>query len=256
MFVRTPRVIGGMSLKVPSPISAAVSPASIFGANLVAWYNANNGVSQSSGNVSAWTDQSGNGHNLSNTGTGNMTFSATGFNSQPGITIAATGNSLTSPQFNINTPALSAFMVVETPGSFVGDARWLSYQNSGENDFSATDAILLFASFGTGGFESIQDSVTVNDAIAVSTNARCALTYSSGGMLTPYLNNVAGAPQAGVANTIGSATGLFYLGFNPTGGGSNAQAGLVIAEIVIANIVANSTQLTALDNYFRSKWGL
>ena len=49
--------------------------------NLTAWYDANVGITQSAGLVSQWNDQSGNGYNLTASGSNRPTCQGTGWNS-------------------------------------------------------------------------------------------------------------------------------------------------------------------------------
>jgi hypothetical protein len=56
---------------------------------MVSWFRADAGVTQSSGSVSAWADQSGNGHDLVSLGS-NPSWSATGWNSaRPAVTFSS-----------------------------------------------------------------------------------------------------------------------------------------------------------------------
>jgi hypothetical protein len=199
--------------------------------------------------VTTWADQSANHRDLTASGTA-PTFSSTGFNSKPGITATNNTSSLKSAAFNIASTTVAFFLVGNFPTGTGSNARMLAYYTG--TDFSDVNSILAFDNGSSGNVDcyhaSNQSGIL---AVTAGANVRLGNTYNAG-TVNLYLNN--GAPVAGSvgSNTLGSASTVFALITTSSPG----LSGSVIAESVMVNIVPSSGQLTSLDNYFKTKWGL
>lgn len=229
----------------------AFTPASISG--LVAWYKADVGVTTSSGNVSAWADQGGNGYNLSGTPVGGQspTVTAGGLN---GLDILNWPNSTNG---NLSTGAAavtlggtgsqaSVFVVMRYTGN--NNSRVVSYSVGG-SDTAANAFISQFVSASTtiNGF-----SNGVKGALTTTNNTWAQVgSIFDGTNNTLYLNNVAGTPVSSTNSF--SATGGLNVGGTPSGG--NQYIG-DIAEIVIYNVALTGTDRSNLAAYFFARWGV
>ena len=209
------------------PSSGATTPATIFGANLYAWYSADNGVTHPGSVVSAVTDLSSSGFNLSVNNAG-PAWSATSFNGLPGITHANTNNDgLQSAVNNMSSANASFFIVWNVPGTALGKA--LSYTDSSA-DFNSPQNFLLDGTTGPGPL-AFQDGVSVSGT--VSGNA-CIGIVLGGGNLTLY-SGTSQIAQNAQTNTLGSSATQIITGFN----GQGSPANFTWAEIVITNNLAH-----------------
>lgn len=86
------------------------TPLTILGAELLAWYRADLGITLNGSTVSAWADQSGNGHHLTQgTATNQPLFEAAGLGGQPsvyfdGVDNFMIGHSLGAPLSGTDAP--------------------------------------------------------------------------------------------------------------------------------------------------------
>lgn len=81
--------------------------------DLVAFYRADIGVTQSGGSVSQWNDQSTNAYNLTPSGSSNPTFSSTGFaEAYPGISFDGASQFLQNTGVALASTSVSTFMLI------------------------------------------------------------------------------------------------------------------------------------------------
>lgn len=232
------------------------TPASIPG--ILGWYEADTGVTTSSGNVTAVNDLSGNSNNLVNSGT--VPFNATSaYNSKPAFDfVAANGAALIKSSFPIGTGTdASAFFIGQMSSSTDNFGGAITYGDGANNDFNGTGGMALLTRTGTtSSFESDRLSNAIDTAVSTGTNARFGIVFQGViARLTHYLNNSAGGTLdiTGPANWTNNGTlviGNRYLG--SVGGG--AWQGPICA-IVITNSIVGSSDRGLLDTYWTGKWG-
>jgi hypothetical protein len=238
--------------------SAGATPATIFGANLMAWYKADAGVTGTNP-ITAWADQSGNGRNMS-VSFGGPVFGSTKFNGKQGIKFQM-ADGLASTAFNISSNVVAFFLVGNFITSVGSDARILAYYDPASfSDFNVVTSILLDNFGGSGGSTPsvtvYQNSVRASPLQVISgSNARIYCSYNgSTNTVTMALNNQTPVVSTGFGNnTLGTATNVLAIGRN-TAAASNDI--MTVAEIVMVNVIPTTQNLTDLDAYFTSKWGI
>lgn len=134
----------GSASATSSPTATVMgSPATIFGADLVAWYDPSDATSitQSSNLVSQINDKSGNGFNLTASGVNRPTYNATGIlSNSPGLYFDGSANVMSSStSFTFGTGPVSLFTLSELDESGSGNTPKLAgYAASGDaGDYSA-----------------------------------------------------------------------------------------------------------------------
>ena len=246
---------------IPSPY---ITPASIFGTNLVAWYKADTAVYNDAGTtlatngqtVQQWNDQSGHGYNLSQATSANRpTLNTAGYNSKPAVvfssssaTLLATGASAVS----LGGTTAAGFAVGQQITGIGGNARLLDFIATGDSSDTGTAKSGIFIiRASTPSVYTYRGGVGFGSGVGVlvATNYRMGGVFDGTNQVT-YINNVAGTASAG-AGTWGS-TGQIRVGNDPTGGAWNGPC----AEIVVVKVAPTVTQLAQLDAYFTTKWGV
>ena len=218
--------------------------------NLVAWYTAKTGVSQTAGNVTAWADQSGNGYGL--TPNNLPSYSATGFNtSYPAVTFSGnfdwmnTGASAVS----VGGTALSVYIVCNISSSFNNSSPFLDYLPSGGSGVGGVKFV-PFNSSGDTLSTYGNNTQYFSDAFTPGTNYQFGWIYD-GTNVTSYQNNVQQSQSA--ASFTFSSTGYISLGGDLNSGSTQK---IIIAEVVVTSAAISSGNRTNLANYFNAAWGL
>ena len=248
------------SQAIPSPY---ITPPSIFGADLVAWYKADTAVYNDAGitlatngqTVQQWNDQSGNGYNLSQATSANRpTLNTAGYNSKPAIIFsssAATQLATGASAVSLGGTTASGFAVGQQTTGIGGNARLLDFIATGDSSDTGTAKSGIFIiRASTPSVYTYRGSIGFGSGVSVSvaTNYRMGGVFDGTNQVT-YINNVAGTASAG-GGTWGT-TGQIRVGNDPTGGAWNGPC----AEIVVVKVAPTVTQLAQLDAYFTNKWG-
>jgi hypothetical protein len=237
---------------VPVNIVSYFTPKSISG--LQVWLAADIGVIQSSGNVSEWDDQSGNGNNVYQTlGANQPTYNTTGGpNNAPYLSFSATNNQYlenitVNPIIYNSTTVFSVHNVTITTGD---PAPW-SYGNQNGVQCFVQDAT---------GFRTV-DFYTISSASAGTytsvTWENWALTSSNFPLQTFYVNGISTTLSAN-NNTGITASGGFFIGSS----GETAPGSPVlpmnggIAEHISYNRVLSLGEIAAVGTYLSSKYAL
>lgn len=248
--------------------TAPISPSS-FGANLVAWYKADTGVFTDTGCSSAaangnsvlcWTDQSGNGYNITNSvGSAQPTYNTTGLNSSKTVTGALNNTGLgTGGQASATFPitqleSLSKYtlflvMVFPTSNNFprvMNIAPGTNDQGAGSLIVANANNPETFMQFaGGGGFDGI---------VYTGGTAYALFETYDGTTSTPYVNGVAQATSTPSITWSASPSGLSLF---QNLAGSAAGANVSISEFYLLNTNINSTQATGSYAYLKPRWGL
>jgi len=247
--------------------TVAWTPLSLSG--LRAWYQANpTDVTVSGSNVTAWADKSGNHVDLQPYLT--PVYEPTGFNGKPTVHVnkPAGGYSVLWSQqgaMNVgaNCPTFSAFFVgqyivapvdgrmIAFVDSTAGDATWNNLKSSIILDINTT-FLSMYMNSTSGG------SLTT----AINTNYRLG-TVVNGTTCNTYLNSTTASGYTITSPSYGGASGLITLSLGAEVGmvGSTATLSgsaveMLVSEVVICNTALSSTDITNLDNYFKTQWGL
>ncbi len=239
----------------------ALSPLTIFQGDLVAWYSCDVGITTSGSGVTAWSDRSLYGHNLSAI-SGNFAFSNTSFNGHCGLTSTDTGTNflLRTSAFNINHLSASLFIVASISGC-AGGSAFFGYTNG-----SLTDGAGFTVRGNAGGnrltwFQANYsgDPFFPPTSLTFNTGYRIGLV-NNGTAVTSFLNNVVqnngafgGDEIASGYNILGTNSETFHLGGLTDG---DFPCGFTTPEVLMTRSVATTAQRVSLDSYFRTKWGL
>ncbi len=252
-------ITGGGGGIISYVASSTQNPLQLFGSNLAGWWRADVGVSTSGPNVTSVADQSGNGNALTNTN--NVPFDATGFNGKPTFSfLTANSAALSATSVPMGTGSVGAAFIVGQMLTATANFGGAVVYGTTSDDFSATGSAALITRNST--VNQIETNSAnfagsaIDTAISLATNYRLGILID-GSNLTQYVNNVAGSTVAELGSRFWIDAGTIVVGNRFLSGAvatSNPWEG-PISEIVIVKSDITS-QLTALDNWFKSNWGL
>ena len=136
------------------------APGSVWG-----YWKAGTGITQSANAVSAWADQSGNNHHLTQaTGANQPTYATAQLNGFPSITFDGTNDFLTSGGYDATFAQPFSLVAVCKPITWIDNCQILSGQGgSGIWQYSATPILMEYA----GGGLAVQVSPTINTWIVL-----------------------------------------------------------------------------------------
>jgi hypothetical protein len=222
------------------------TPDTIFGPDLLAWYNANTQMS-----VSQWTDQSGNANHLLQAASGDQpTADANGLDTgKPGLVFtSAEGDFMETATTSLahGTTELCVISVVKIPASGGEGRRWAISPNTA--DFS--DGVMGMKSDAGTGVSGYRTAPIGTASISAATPV-VVMDVWDGTNYTIYVD--------GVANTPVASTGTFaansYLTLAARTGGTDARS-ITYSEMIVAKSVPNSGQRAALQAYCETEWSL
>jgi len=230
--------------------------ASLFGSNLVAWFDAQDAASitQSSGAVSQWNDKSGNGNHLTQATAGKKpTYSATGLGgAQPSVSFDGGDVLATAGTVAMGVSSFTALAVCRISASGGASSRVVGFTSGAGNDYdNAASAVLIMrqsAAQTVEGYRTLERGIR---AITYDVTFRAASVWDNVNN-TMYVNGVAGTPVAAVLGALG-ATGTLRLGSSPAELAGDTLIGH-LCEIGIVNIAASPTQVAAADAMLAAKW--
>lgn len=241
-------------LFTPSPAfmsKASFNPTSLVGTQGAFW-RADVGVSQSSGNVTAWADQGSHGNNLNVIPSTSPQWSSSSFNSSFAGISFNTGGSTPGDSINIasnivNTTTMSVFILMKYLSA--GSDRIVSDTVTSVGNDNSTPSWLFyipttqFQFYSSGGMSS-PDILTNNTLYVIG-------AILNGSTVQDYVNFSTGASRS-FSSTVGAATaGTFAVGAS----GSGNSCGMVVAYVLVTNNVLSGTDLTNLKSWTNSNWG-
>jgi hypothetical protein len=262
-----------MGIEAVSNVSIR-DPSVLFGANLIAWYKADTGVFNDLGTTPAtntqtveqWNDQSGNGINLINSGTSSTrpVFLSGGLNGKNTVQFSAANQTqIYSAVDALSTGGPTVFSVFAVCQMLTGTTSYgylAAFWGSGAPHVfdNAASSGFIMRQTTNNAFESYRNNADLSpSSISLATNYRLGFV-NSGSTGTSFTNGVAtGTPTASTGNF--GSTGTFYLGTDAPANIATATAWWdgPCSEVVVVNIDINAAgKVGALDNYFKSKWGL
>jgi hypothetical protein len=203
--------------------------------DLFAWYRADLGVTESSGTVSAWADQSSNGHDL--TMSGDPNYNATrGPNSTPDIYFDGTGDQGQTTVFTTLAQPFHVFAVTRT-ATLSTNSCVIAGNGTSTRILNVQSGMRMF--FGT-----VANTVAHTDAAnyylweAFLSGASSTLTRGSG-------SAAAGNPGSG---------GITQITLAALPGASNQDC--YISEVVFCEAEVTGQELTDLRAYFAARYGV
>ena len=237
----------------------AFTPDSITG--LQAWWSASDAV-RSGSNVTSWPSRVG-GYTLS-VGSGQPTYSATGFNDLPQVSFDGVDDAMRTTENVLSlgfSDSMSMFAVVR-PASLPGTARPARRYAviGGETQGQLTNYLSLRSYLGSQTWNAALGRAGVSDSVADSSVSVTVLrklhgmTYN-GATITNFLNNsAAGTQSSSPESSATSGSGSFTLGTLFYNGSylSDFFSHVDIAEVVIFNKALSDAERTQIYNYFNN----
>jgi hypothetical protein len=224
-----------------------ITPATIMGANTVAWWRADLGVTIGTG-VSQWSDQSGNGFHLAQgTGANQPTFEASGGpNSTPSILFDGSNDRLINAAIDRPAPATTPtiiWMVVSqvtwTNGDRIcGFGAAASHMSLTQNPVTPQWRML--------------NTVLVNTNAALTIGAWGRVEAGFLGTTSDYLKIIATNVAAGTSAGNTDPAAGFSLGTDPVGG---LPGNFRISDLAIFDAQPSGAQTTDLDAYVTARYG-
>ena len=223
----------------------------------VLWLKADAGITQSSGKVSAWADQSGNGLNAAQAnGTWQPTYTASNanLNNRPSINFGPTGSTNYNLAVNDNSlldwsSAMSFFLVIRTESSGV---QGILNKRTG---VGANQSYRLYRNSGSISAD-ISDGGTANVSVSDNTNYVISTTYDhtlSGNKFFLNRNSVTSS-GANVTTPLPDNASPLYIGnFNLS---DNRSFPGDIAEVIIYNGAVSAPQRVIIENMLGHKYGI
>jgi hypothetical protein len=236
----------------------ASAPAGPPLANLVGWWDASvtASLTLSGSDVTSIADQSGNGKTLTAVGGGSPTYSATGFNSKPGLTFSQSGTTkaLHVSSFPMGTGNTATIFFVGTrAGASSSYVRYISYVGSGQSDDWQNAGSFAVSGVGSNVNQIMWQRNSSNVAGSISSGNRIVIaTVASSGAMTLYVDGSSVATVTIAGNWISNGV----LDICREASSAFAYADTTLAEWGISTDFTNSTGVTTLYNSLKTKWGL
>lgn len=240
------------------------SPLDIFGSALAAWYDPSDSstITKSNNLVSLLKDKSGNGNDLSASGTARPTYNATAImGSSPGLVFNGSTTVLTSANTaNIGTTAFSAFCLTEIDEALGSSNTLLGYTASGDaGPFGANSVMFVFVdqngwlSTYQAGARAVASSIPVIGT-PLEPHSLPGFMYIMGSVFdgansTLYVNEDTSSSVA-YSNSL-NTPGSICLGGRPDF--SNVWTGKV-GETILVNRAVNATEMAAVFAWIKRHW--
>jgi hypothetical protein len=245
-FYTLKAILNGLSSVPSNEVSATVpsssvpqycSPTAVSG--LTVWFKADAITGLSDGNpVATWPDLSGNGYNLTASGSGQPTYKVNVLNGMPVVRFNGSNSMLSATAFPFAQP-LTLLMVGDSTGGSLS-----MFEVAPNNGYRAlrTDSTTSF---------SIQDPELLTQTVANMAN------YAVFGGVFNNASSINSYNGKAVAGSVGadSGAGGIALGYQPTGGGQSYLTG-DIAEFVGYNSALSQQDRQGIEGYLAWRWGL
>jgi hypothetical protein len=227
---------GGRQSRRPSG-GPPFTPASLPG--LVAWYRSDLGITLNGSTVSAWADQSGNGHHLTQgTGAQQPTYQASdaGWNGRPSLLSTINTSSLGTGIFSQAQPVTIYFV------------SNMSTASANQTPINGTGSYLIQW---TGSAWLIHSNTSLTSPASSNTTGIMAFVFNSTSSAV-YRNSSASPIVTGDAGAIGQNAALFALADNSSG--LLAMGGTVV-ELAYYSGAHSSSQISKVFRYAGSLYG-
>jgi Concanavalin A-like lectin/glucanases superfamily/Chitobiase/beta-hexosaminidase C-terminal domain len=229
--------------------------------NLALWLRSDVGVTSSSGLVSSWTDQSGNGYTATqNSGSLQPSLTTGAINSGvlPTISFNGTSQYLSLPSGLDTLSSGASIFVMTKPQSATATGDFCAFGNASNSDACISQAAgaqaALFAYNGT-----TSSSITTSSSPLSTSNYQLVEeiyqpgAYASTAAGTIFVNGVQQIQSTTLQNlnTVSRAKSIIGAGIGPT---SYYQGS--IAEILVYSTAVSAAQRRSIESYFLSKYGV
>jgi len=245
-------------------VAAPFSPTDLSGLSL--WLKANAGVTLSGSNVTAWTDQSGNGNNAS-VNNGAPLFENNVINNNPAIFFDGASTLITEEFLPIiKTTPITMFAVIKANRDSVrqngDDARWLmNVTDNGDYifgfNFGPYGGSPITASLMAGDSYDFEDVIQDSQQFGKPEVALCCGT-NNGTTITFYKNGSSKGILATSPYSSSSNYGSFGIGaqITPNEGNPIIQAVCYVAEVIIYNRSITTSERQQVESYLNTKYAI
>jgi hypothetical protein len=229
---------------------------------LLAWYKADAGVTATGGlvtgnPVTAWADQSGNNHGMTNFGT--VPYSSNGFNGFPAMNFAGTGGLTNQQNVLSGLTAVTIYAAISLNAATAQSTPCLTCY-SHDNIFSVTGSMFVLSN-ATPTLEAriLGDSSSAFSNTIVSNTLYRTCYEFDGTNSNVYVNNVAFTQGTSGTTIDSTAGGNLCIGAPSLGGGPNSGFncwGGYVAEIIFQSGAGSVNDRGGIDAYFTSRYGI
>jgi hypothetical protein len=225
-----------------------------LGSALRAWYKADILTGSNGDPQGAWSDSSGNGFDLSQTGTTRPTLAAADLNSLNTLRFtASSAQRFTTPRTILSAgSAGSAYMIQKVISAAVNNGN-MSWGTSGSDNHWPFSDGNLYIDFGS----------TVRKSCGAPTGAltsyRIFSLYSAANDWALYVDGGTGGSGGGTSPLFSTGTNtVSWSGSNPHIGANNSLVGLDgwISEVLFTNAKQTTGDRQKVEGYLAWKWGL
>lgn len=229
------------------------TPAELTG--LAAWYKADGGVTTSGGNVTAVADQSGNGHNLTPTGT--VALASNAINGHPAFDFNGSSALSTAMDLTGTGQSASVFILATLRGAAASWVELSAYAAFGDAWQNLGNALFFQRFFGNQEITSVTGGTnTAGNAITYDAPTNFGVIVNGPAtVFQTFIDNVAGGTQY-MPTYRWNTPGTYILGGGYNGGAISPTWNGYIAEAIIINGVVSDADRAAIADYFKTKYGL
>ena len=239
---------------------------------LALWLDANKGVTQAAGKVSGWANQSGNNNNAAQSTSGNRPgFTASAINSLPGVHFDAAvqgGTFMTivdSATLSWSTGDYLMAVVVRYTNDPTANfsSRGALYFKQGQNP---SNGPLLYANAFNGqtttsGFSTYMSNNAIDRLVSTGTGyndnkGHLFVAHRGGTTLDLRHNGAADGTKAVTAIDVSAPSIDVMIGAMPGNGFTQNRLTGDIAEVIAVKGAISSGDLTGIEGYLKSKYGL
>jgi len=248
----------GRTVVSAPPVTYNTEPDDI--SNLIAWWESDALVTESSGSVSAWEDQVG-GYVVDESGLEEPTYSSSVsvLNNQPGINFDGNNDNLSLLGTTIPKGSDFTVIVVCHPETSTTQMRPVGWEfSSAENSMIApvrmydTNMEVAFA-YTTG---VVWESNSPSGSFSDNTTHMFTAVYEEGVEMTSWRDKTKGTPQS-ITGTWrdGGQSDRFRIGSNRSGSGQYFD-GYIICVLIYNKLLSDTEIQNLYDDYFKVKYGI
>ena len=230
-------------------------------ANLMLWLRSDVGVTESSGSVSQWNDQSGNSNNATqSTGADQPAFVTGALNSGALGTLTFDGSAefLNLPTDFANLASGCSIFIVGNSTSSVATGNLLSLGNSSNSDAVIAQNVGTQAKMFAYNSSTSSSVVTTDNPLSTGSYQLLEEIYAPGatnGTSTILVNGTQHVQSTSMVSTLNNTSRSGNVIGTAIGAGSNFFAG-GIAEILVFSNPLSDSQRAAVESYVLSKYGI
>lgn len=228
-----------------------------LGSNTALWLDANTGVTQSAGNVTAWADQSQLNNHVTTVNGTNPTLVTNSINSFPVVSFGGAGGLQGSFGTAITSTSASAFIVTKVATASTNPSGIFSIAASASIDSTSTNNAIFFTR-GTNSLATIRNSATLGNYANASAlgqyHLATSIISSTAGKDSFFVEGRA-ATTATVASSALNST-RYSIGSRLAAATAGRYLNGQIAEVALFNRQVTNAERAQVESYLAVKYGL